>query len=188
MKSNALFLSHRTIPLTRVFSVRNHAKRAAPKTFERALPFAQHLAHGAGCAILAVDGVKVSLQCPSFFSLIFSLLPSDDPGAWDISVRHHVIPISPFQPFNNSHEHLLHVVWLIEQSAQHFFDAVHHHLTSSSPITASLQDDSAGSRALRDSTRPLDKRAKALIKSFKIVEVVQMVVHNPNMQSRSEIS
>ncbi len=47
---------HRTIPLTRVFSVRNHAKRAAPKTFERALPFAQHMLDGAGCAVLAVDG------------------------------------------------------------------------------------------------------------------------------------
>ena len=93
-----------SIPLTRVFSVRNHAKRAAPKTFERALPFAQFMTTGAGCAVLAVD---------------------DDPGAWDVSVRHHVIPISPFQPLNNSHEHLFHVVWLIEQAAQRFFNNIH---------------------------------------------------------------
>lgn len=98
-----------SIPLTRVFSVRNHAKRAAPKTFERALPFAPFMTQGAGCAVLIVD---------------------DDPGAWDVSVRHHVIPISPFQPLNNSHEHLLHVIHLIEQAGQQFFNNIHTNITT----------------------------------------------------------
>ena len=92
-----------SIPLTRVFSVRNHAKRALPKTFERALPFAPFMTRGAGCAVLIVD---------------------DDPGAWDVSVRHHVIPISPFQPLNNSQEHLLHTVHLIEQASQDFHNNI----------------------------------------------------------------
>jgi hypothetical protein len=38
-----------------VFSVRNHAKRALPKTLERALPFASHM-NDAGSVVLAVDG------------------------------------------------------------------------------------------------------------------------------------
>jgi hypothetical protein len=93
-----------SIPLSRVFSVRNQIKRAAPKTFERALPFAPFMTQGAGCAVLVVD---------------------DDPGAWDVSVRRHVIPISPFQPLNNSHEHLLRVVQLIEQASQNFFNYIY---------------------------------------------------------------
>lgn len=43
------------IPLERVFSVRNHPKKAAPKTFDRALPFFSNYADGG--AVLAVDGI-----------------------------------------------------------------------------------------------------------------------------------
>ena len=121
-------LSDVFIPLTHVFSVRNYAKRAAPKTFERALPWVQYLTSGAGGTVLAVD---------------------DDPGAWDVAVRHHVIPISPFQPLNNSHEHLLHVVWLIEQAAQRFFNEFHadlkkprvkHNIPTGLPVTVQFFD------------------------------------------------
>ncbi len=47
---------HVSIPLTHVFSVRNHPKRAAFKTFERVLPFVRHLPSSALCPVLAVDG------------------------------------------------------------------------------------------------------------------------------------
>jgi hypothetical protein len=60
---------------------------------------------------------------------------SDDPGAWDISIRHHVIPISPFQPCNNSHEHLMHVIWIIENAAQRFFESLHAQLP---PLTTTV--------------------------------------------------
>ena len=93
-----------SIPLTRVFSVRNHAKYASKKTFERALPFSPFMPNGANCAVLAVD---------------------DDVGAWAPECRSNVIPISPFQPLNNSHEHLLSVVYLIEQAAERFFNDIH---------------------------------------------------------------
>ena len=102
------------IPLTHVFSLRNHAKRAAPKTLERALPWVSYLTSGAGGTVLAVD---------------------DDPGAWDVAVRHHVIPISPFQPRNNSHEHLLNVVERIEVAAQRLFTKFHTALDKMSPET-----------------------------------------------------
>jgi hypothetical protein len=93
-----------SIPLTRVFSVRNHAKRFLPKTLERALPFAPYMTSGANSAVLIVD---------------------DSPSAWDQSVRNHVIPISPFQPLNNKPDHLLHVAWLIEQAAERYFNDMH---------------------------------------------------------------
>lgn len=102
------------IPLTHVFSLRNHAKRAAPKTLERALPWVQYMISSAGGTVLIVD---------------------DDPGAWDVAVRHHVIPISPFQPLNNSHENLLHVVWLIEMAAQRLFTNFHADLAKMSHET-----------------------------------------------------
>ena len=86
------------IPLDRVFSVRNHPRKAAPKTFDRALPFFANYEDGG--AVLAVD---------------------DDPLAWDISIRHHVIPITPFQPVINSPDHLLNTLWLIEKCAAQFF-------------------------------------------------------------------
>lgn len=69
------------IPLTHVFSVRNHPKYALKKTFERILPFCQD-----DIQVFAVD---------------------DDPSAWEIDCRKFLLEISPFQPTNNSPEHLL---------------------------------------------------------------------------------
>ena len=99
-----------SIPLTRVFSTRYHPSRSVFKTFGCALPFAQFMD---ASAVLAVD---------------------NDPGAWDIAVRQHVIPISPFQPLNNSSEHLLHVIWLIEQAAQRFFNSIHTDIARLPPL------------------------------------------------------
>ena len=197
--------------MTRVFSVRNHAKRAAPKTFERALPFAEHMTAGAGCAVLAVDGTTASLW---WLVVVFGCDPltvvvvacacvracADDPGAWDVSVRHHVIPISPFQPLNNSHDHLLHVVSLIERAAHNFFAALHARLppVAPSPVPLALSPTARpGGLDTRPPTSPLlpasptaegqamvlatphaqprkvDRRVKSLIKSLTLVDIVQ---------------
>lgn len=109
-----------SIPLTRIFSVRQRARycyvtgtcATVPKTFDRVLPFAQFMTSGANTAVLSVD---------------------DDPEAWDVKDRRHVIPISPFQPCNNSHEDLLHVVWLIEEAAKRYYNHIHHMLSQLSP-------------------------------------------------------
>ena len=89
------------IPLTHVFSVRHQPKHALPKTFARALPFVPLLhASGAPVPVLAVD---------------------DDPTAWDKACRHQVLPISPFQPTNNSPACLLHIASVIERAAAEYF-------------------------------------------------------------------
>jgi hypothetical protein len=89
------------IPLTHVFSVRHQPKHALPKTFARALPFVPLLhASGAPVPVLAVD---------------------DDPFAWDQSCRHQVLPVSPFQPTNNSPACLLHLAEVIERAAAEYF-------------------------------------------------------------------
>ena len=89
------------IPLTHVFSVRHQPKHALSKTFARALPFVPLLhASGAPVPVLAVD---------------------DDPFAWDQSCRHQVLPISPFQPTNNSPACLLHLAGVIERAAAEYF-------------------------------------------------------------------
>lgn len=88
-------------PLTNVFSVRNHAKRAAPKTFARLIPFLSHLITGGSpLPIVAVD---------------------DDVGAWAYNDQANVIPISPFQPLNNSPEFLDRVATEIEHRVAMFY-------------------------------------------------------------------
>ena len=104
-----------SIPLTNVFSVRNHPKRAAKKTFERVLPFLRDLPVGALCPVLAVD---------------------DDPNAWDLYARPNVIPISPFQPLNNSRDHLLNVLTRIEETRRTYFEAVMTAATMATPVVA----------------------------------------------------
>ena len=89
------------IPLTHVFSVRHQPKHALPKTFARALPFVPLLhANGSPVPVLAVD---------------------DDPFAWDQSCRHQVLPVSPFQPTNNSPARLLHLAEVIDRAAAGYF-------------------------------------------------------------------
>jgi hypothetical protein len=80
------------IPLTHVFSVRNHPKYALKKTFERILPFRQ-----ADTQVFAVD---------------------DDPNAWEIDCRKLLLEISPFQPTNNSPDHLLKIAESIKNAAK----------------------------------------------------------------------
>ena len=132
--------------------------------------------------------------------LLLSPLP-DDPGAWDASCRHHVIPVSPFQPFNNSPDCLLHVAWLIEQAAQRFFSSVHAALPDAhlprvhmralsgllpAPAAASVEAQAQAQEAEQDDALlaasesapvKLDKRIKSAVKAQKIVDIVHALVN-----------
>ena len=49
------------------------------------------------------------------------LAVDDDPFAWDQSCRHQVLPVSPFQPTNNSPARLLHLAEVIDRAAAGYF-------------------------------------------------------------------
>ncbi len=66
-----------------------------------------------------------------------SACPSDDPNAWDLHARPNVIPISPFQPLNNSPDHLLHVATRIEQAAHQFYKDVYAAVALHTSVVAS---------------------------------------------------
>jgi len=82
-----------TIPLHRVFSVRNQLRSAQKKQLNCVLPCGEHIPG----SFVAVD---------------------DDPTAWEPSVRDHVIPVTPFQPSTNSPDVLLSVIPMIKERMQ----------------------------------------------------------------------
>jgi hypothetical protein len=92
------------IPLTNVFSVRNHIKRAAPKTFARVVPFLSQLV--AGGYKLPVVGLD------------------DDVDAWAWYDKVGVVPISPLNPLNKSPEFLERAATEIEQRAIMFYTMI----------------------------------------------------------------
>jgi len=82
-----------TIPLQRVFSVRNQLRTAQKKQLNCALPCFESIPG----SFVAVD---------------------DDPAAWEVSARNHVIPVAPFQPSFNSPDVLLSVIPMIKERMQ----------------------------------------------------------------------
>jgi hypothetical protein len=85
-----------SIPLTRVFSVRNKERTAQKKRLDCVLPCAPSIPG----SFVAVD---------------------DDPTAWDPSIRDHVIAVPPFQPSSNSADTLLDIVPIIQATMQAYY-------------------------------------------------------------------
>jgi hypothetical protein len=93
------------IPLTNLNSTRDRIKFAAPKTFERSLPF------------------SVFMEEYGLTSENLPVLCIDDTiTAWDKSIQPNVIPISVFQPLNNSHVDILNIVEKIEKCSELYFN------------------------------------------------------------------
>jgi hypothetical protein len=93
------------VPLTNLVSCRDRKKFAAPKTFQRSLPFA------------------VFMEEYGLTSQNLPILCIDDMvSAWDKSIQPNVIPISVFQPLNNSYEDILNIVEKIEKSSELYFN------------------------------------------------------------------
>ena len=95
------------IPLTNVFSVRHMPKNVLPKTFARVLPLVP-LSHASGAPVPVIAPVP-------------ALAVDDNVGAWHWGCKDQVLPISPFQPDNNSPAHLLQIADMIERAAAEYF-------------------------------------------------------------------
>ena len=93
------------IPLANLVSCRDRIKLAAPKIFERSLPFAVFMKE------YGLTSENLPILCID-----------DSINAWDTSIQKNVIPISVFQPLNNSHEDILKIVEKIEKCAQLYFN------------------------------------------------------------------
>ena len=93
------------ISLTNLVSCRDRIKYAAPKIFERSYPFA---------IFMSEYGLK-SEHIPA-------LCIDDSINAWEKSIQKNVIPISVFQPLNNSHEDILKIVEKIEKCSELYFN------------------------------------------------------------------
>ena len=95
------------IPLTHVFSVRHMPNNVLPKTFARVLPLVP-LSHASGAPVPVIAPVP-------------AMAVDDNVGAWHLGCKDQVLPISPFQPDNNSPAHLLQIAGMIERAAAEYF-------------------------------------------------------------------
>lgn len=138
-------LQDTSIQPTNLFSCRDRLKYAAPKNFERCLPFANFInEYGLTLNDLPVLGIDDSLP------------------AWDVVVRPHVIPISVFQPLNNSHTDILKIVEIIEKTTELYFNTLIAELfKDSDPSITELHID-------------VERLVKAL-KKVKIIDILTMV-------------
>jgi hypothetical protein len=105
-----------------------------------------------------------------------------------------VIPVSPFQPLNNSPDCLLHVAWLIEQASAQYFYSLHAYLPTSEvsadhlcalsgmhPDGRCIDESQPVARTDETPVTPsavvkLDKRIRSVVKALKIVDVVLALV------------
>ena len=120
------------------------------------------------------------------FLVLFFIISSDDPGAWDASIRHHVIPITPFQPVVNSPDHLLNTLWLIEKCAAQFFHTAFQPDPATQPkvLVNALLESNGGAAvgttmlpiALPADSRKSDKLIKAAVKELNITDIMRNIL------------